>query len=110
MALGAGLTTEEAARRRGVFGPNQLKGRKPVHPVVLFLKHLINVMTVILFIALGLSLAVEEYIEAAVIAFVILLNAVVGFVQEYGSEKTMQVGKGKEGCGRVGWPWAGGWL
>lgn len=91
MALGAGLTTEEAARRRAVFGPNQLKGRKPVHPVVLFLKHLVNVMTVILFIALGLSLAVHEWIESSVIAFVILLNAVVGFVQEYGSEKTMQV-------------------
>jgi magnesium-transporting ATPase (P-type) len=91
VALTAGLSTEEAVRRRQVFGPNQLKGRKPVHPVVLFLKHLINVMTVILFIALGLSLAVHEFIEASVIAFVIILNAVVGFVQEYGSEKTMQV-------------------
>ncbi len=93
MALSAGLSTEEAVRRRQVFGPNQLKGRKPVHPVVLFLKHLINVMTVILFIALGLSLAVHEWIEASVIAFVIILNAVVGFVQEYGSEKTMQVNR-----------------
>lgn len=91
MQLTAGLSTEEAARRRAVFGPNALKGRKQVHPVVLFLKHLVNVMTVILFIALGLSLAVHEWIEASVIAFVIILNAVVGFVQEYGSEKTMQV-------------------
>lgn len=93
MQLAAGLSTEEADRRRAVFGPNALKGRKQVHPVVLFLKHLVNVMTVILFIALGLSLAVHEWIEASVIAFVIILNAVVGFVQEYGSEKTMQVGR-----------------
>lgn len=103
VALSAGLSTDEAARRREVFGPNQLKGRKPVHPVVLFLKHLINVMTVILFIALGLSLAVHEWIEASVIAFVIILNAVVGFVQEYGSEKTMQVLRRALGSGFGGW-------
>lgn len=77
-------------RRRLAFGRNALKGSKSIHPAVLFLKHLVNVMSAILFLALGLSLAVKEWVEAGVLGFVILANAVVGFIQEYGSEKTMQ--------------------
>ncbi len=47
-------------------------------------------MSLVLGIAVGLSLAVEEWIEGAVILVVIVANAVVGFLQEYSSEKTMQ--------------------
>ncbi len=88
-----GLSVPEVERRRLAFGRNALKGHKSVHPAVLFLKHLVNIMSAILFLALGLSLAVQEWVEAGVLAFVILANAVVGFLQEYGSEKTMQVNR-----------------
>jgi magnesium-transporting ATPase (P-type) len=47
-------------------------------------------MTAILFFAFGISLTMKEWVEAGVLAFVILANAIVGFLQEYGSEKTMQ--------------------
>jgi magnesium-transporting ATPase (P-type) len=76
--------------RRQTFGRNALRGRRSVHPFVLFLKHLINVMSIILIGAMGLSLAVHDYVEAGVIGFIVVANAIVGFFQEYSSEKTMQ--------------------
>lgn len=85
-----GLVAAEVERRRQIYGRNALKGHKTIHPAILFLKHLVNVMSIILFIAMGLSLAVQEWVEAGVLAFVIVANAVVGFLQEHGSEKTMQ--------------------
>lgn len=86
----AGLPAVEVEKRRHVFGRNALKGHKTVHPAVLFLKHLLNVMSIILLIAMSLSLAVQEWVEAGVLAFVVVANAIVGFIQEYSSEKTMQ--------------------
>lgn len=79
----AGLTTAEVELRRAVFGRNMLAGKKGVNPVVLFLHHLFNVMTFILFAALAIACSVQEWIEAVVIAFVILTNAIIGFMQEY---------------------------
>ena len=67
--------------RRAVFGRNTLKGRRSVNPVLLFLSHLFNVMSIILMIAVALALAVEEWIEGGVIAFIIVINTCVGFFQ-----------------------------
>lgn len=50
-------------------------------------------MSLILFIAVALALAVEEWIEAGVIGFIIVLNTVVGFLQ------VRKKGKGKRGIG-----------
>ncbi|EWM20481.1 na p-type atpase [Nannochloropsis gaditana] len=85
-----GLSHAEVETRRHHFGRNALKGRRSVHPLVLLLQHLLNVMSLILFVAVALALAVQEWIEAGVIGFIIVLNTVVGFAQEYSSEKTMQ--------------------
>ena len=76
--LESGMSGEEVERRRLAYGPNALKGQRSVHPLVLFLGHLFNVMTFILFMALALSLAVQEWIESGVIAFVIITNAIIG--------------------------------
>ena len=67
--------------RRTVFGRNTLKGRRSVNPVLLFLSHLFNVMSIILMVAVALALAVEEWIEGGVIAFIIVVKTCVGFFQ-----------------------------
>ena len=67
--------------RRLIFGRNALKGRRSVHPVILLLRHLFNVTSLILFVAVALAIAVEEWIEGGVIGFIIVLNTVVGFLQ-----------------------------
>lgn len=56
-----------------------------MHPAILFLHHLFNVMTLVLFFALALSLAVHEWIESVILGVVIVTNAVIGFMQEYRS-------------------------
>jgi len=55
----------------------------PPSQVFLFIHHLFNFMTLILFIAFALALGVKEYLEAGVLGVVIILNAVIGFVQAY---------------------------
>ena len=85
-----GVTAATVEVRRQTFGKNALKGARSVHPIILFLKHLINVMSIILLGAMGLALAVHDYVEAVVIGFIVVANAIVGFLQEHSSEQTMQ--------------------
>jgi Na+-exporting ATPase len=49
-----------------------------------------NALTVVLFIVMALSFAIQDFIEGGVIAAVILLNIVVGLVQDYRAEQTIQ--------------------
>ncbi|EEY17441.1 sodium transport ATPase [Verticillium alfalfae VaMs.102] len=46
-------------------------------------------MTMVLILAMAVSYGIGSYIEGAVVTFVILLNVIVGFFQEYSAEKTM---------------------
>lgn len=55
----------------------------PTPQIFLFIHHLFNFMTLILFIAFALALAVSEYLMASVLGVVILVNAVIGFTQAY---------------------------
>lgn len=92
-----GLTRLEVEERRLLFGRNALKGRRSVHPVVLLLRHLFNVMSLILFVAVALAFAVEEWIEGGVIAAIIVLNTIVGFLQVRGEGREEGRGGGREG-------------
>eukprot|EP00698_Gefionella_okellyi_P018739 TRINITY_DN5657_c0_g1_i1.p1 TRINITY_DN5657_c0_g1~~TRINITY_DN5657_c0_g1_i1.p1 ORF type:complete len:910 (-),score=253.79 TRINITY_DN5657_c0_g1_i1:585-2963(-) len=85
-----GLTSTEAAARLRDFGLNQLKGQAGVNPVVLYLKNLFNFLSILLIVAMVLSFATTEYIEGGVLAAIILFNSVIGFVQEYKSERTLE--------------------
>ncbi|KAG6553240.1 hypothetical protein Mapa_004974 [Marchantia paleacea] len=71
------------------FGPNELKGQRGVNPWKVMLGQLTNGLTVILLVAAVVSFAVQDHAEGGVLAFVIIFNASVGFVQEYRAEKTM---------------------
>ena len=44
----------------------------------------------VLLLALGVSLGIGSYIEGAVVGAVVALNIIVGFLQEYSAEKTME--------------------
>jgi magnesium-transporting ATPase (P-type) len=78
-----GLSDIEVLRRRGAFGRNALRERGGLNPLLLLLSHLFNTLTLVLFLALGASLAVQEWFESGVILLIILINAAVGFLQEY---------------------------
>lgn len=77
-----GLSTDEVRNRRQRFGPNTLKGKKKKSILHLFLMQLQDWLIYILLAAVVVTLAMGEYVDAGIIMTVILLNAVLGVVQE----------------------------
>lgn len=77
-----GLSAEEAVKRLDRYGANKLKERKKKSVVTLFLEQLNDPLIYILMAAIAVSLFLGEVGESLIIAVVIVLNAVVGVVQE----------------------------
>ncbi len=85
-----GLTSKEADDRLQRFGPNELKKEKRVSPASLFLGQFRNLLILILLAAIALSMLVGEWVDALMIAVIVLLSAVLGFVQEYKAERALE--------------------
>lgn len=85
-----GLSEFMVDEKRLTHGYNEMEGDGGVNPVKLMLKQFLNVMVLILVIAMAVSFAFQDWVEAGVIAFIMLLNAGIGFMQEYKAEKTME--------------------
>ena len=77
-----GLTNEAALRRMERFGPNELTRKKGQSPIVRFLLQFNQPLVIILLVATAVMLFLQEYVDAAVIFSVVLVNALIGFVQE----------------------------
>jgi len=77
-----GLDEAEATRRRGQCGENRLTPQKGRGPVVRFLLQFHQPLVYILLAATVVTLALQEWVDAGVIFAVVLLNAIVGFIQE----------------------------
>jgi len=92
-ALGSrhsGLSETEARERLRQHGPNQLRGKKKTPPVVAFLQQFLSPLIYVLLVAAVISAVMQHFTDAAVILAVLLLNAVIGFVQETRAEKAME--------------------
>jgi Ca2+-transporting ATPase len=83
---GHGLTTADADARRARYGPNQLEEEPPTPAWVVFVRQFSSPLIFILLVALAVTLALGEYLDASVIAAVLLLNAVIGSTQERKAE------------------------
>jgi len=88
-----GLNHEEADQRLREFGYNELKEKKRVTALQIFLRQFKDIFVIMLLIATAISFLIGETIDAATIAVIVILNSVVGFVQEYRSEKAMEAMK-----------------
>ncbi len=88
-----GLSEEEAQRRLQEFGPNELVERKGITPFQIFLRQFKDVFVIMLLIAIVISVLIGETIDASTISAIVVLNSIVGFVQEYRSEKAMEAMK-----------------
>jgi len=85
--LDRGLTQQAAQERLGKFGANELTERPRPGFLALLWDQFNNYLVIILIIAALLSLALGEYIDSIAIMFIVLLNAVVGVVQESKAEQ-----------------------
>jgi Ca2+-transporting ATPase len=77
-----GLTEEEAKSRLEQYGPNELAVKKKRTKLQLFISQFTNGITYILVAAAIISAVVAKYVNVAVILAVILINGIIGFVQE----------------------------
>ncbi|KAI0601170.1 potassium/sodium efflux P-type ATPase [Biscogniauxia sp. FL1348] len=85
-----GLDSSEAARRLEADGPNKVEGAKGLSVWKILLRQVSNSLTLVLIMVMSISFGINDYTEGGVIAAVILLNIVVGLVQDYRAEQTIQ--------------------
>lgn len=97
-----GLTAEQVAARRAQYGENKLDEKKKKPLIVRFLEQFKDVMIIILLIAACVSFGVIcyqvvegkenpiEFVEPALIVFIVVLNAIMGLVQESKAEKALE--------------------
>ncbi|MFQ5855896.1 MAG: cation-translocating P-type ATPase [Anaerolineae bacterium] len=84
-----GLSQAEVQRRLAEYGPNELIERGLKSPWLILGEQLTAVMVIILIIAAVISAALGDYKDAIAIMAIVVLNAVLGFTQEYRAEKAM---------------------
>ena len=102
-----GLTSKEASERLQKYGYNELVEKKRISPLQIFLNQFKDIFVIMLLIAIILSVisawyestlhgsqgGINEYVDAITIGAIVALNAIVGFVQEYRSEKAIEAMK-----------------
>ncbi len=84
-----GLTEQEAVRRLATHGPNALPAARGKSPVLRFLAQFNNALIYFLLASAIAALLLNHAIDALVIVAVVVVNAVVGFIQEGRAEKAL---------------------
>ena len=84
-----GLTDEEVRARQAQYGANSLEEPAKAHPLRIFISQFTDIMVLILLAAAVISWLLGETADAVTIAVIVILNAVLGFVQEYRTEQTL---------------------
>ncbi|SDF63042.1 MULTISPECIES: cation-translocating P-type ATPase [Thalassobaculum] len=88
MAFPTGLTQEEAENRLRQYGPNRLPEPKAPGLAVLFIRQFLSPFIYILMIAAAVSFAIGQVPSGAFIVAVLLINALIGTVQEHAAQKS----------------------
>ncbi|WGF90799.1 cation-transporting P-type ATPase [Marinivivus vitaminiproducens] len=89
-----GLATSEATERLQRYGRNELAAARRRHPLLRFLAQFHNVLIYFLLTAAVVAWFLGHGVDAAVILAVVLINAVVGFVQEGKAEQALEAIRG----------------
>lgn len=84
-----GLSSDDAQRRLLEYGPNELKEKKKKTPFMIFLDQFKDFMILVLIAAAIIAGFLGELSDTIAIIVIVVLNAVIGFVQEYRAEKAM---------------------
>ncbi|MFW6330464.1 MAG: cation-translocating P-type ATPase, partial [Gemmatimonadota bacterium] len=86
---GSGLSRDEAEARLERYGPNTIESKEETPWWRILVRQFLDPLIYVLIAAGVIMLAFQDYVEAAVILAVVLLNAVIGFVQEYRAQKAI---------------------
>ena len=85
-----GLSVEEVRSRLEKYGYNELKKEEKISAFSIFINQFKNILIIILLIAIGLSAAVGEVVDAAIIGVIVVFCAVLGLIQEYRAERALE--------------------
>lgn len=85
---GQGLTARQAEERLGQYGPNAVPEERP-HPILLFLQKLWSPVPWMLEITLVVELVLGRYTQAVILLVLLLLNAILSFLQENRASKAL---------------------
>ncbi len=88
--LHEGLSAAEVSRRRDLYGPNRLTRRKRRSEWVRFLLQFHSPLLYILLAAALVTALLQEWVDASVVFGVVLVNAIVGYLQEAKAEKAVE--------------------
>lgn len=86
----AGLTDDQVSDRLAEYGPNRLPTQKRRGPLLRFLTQFHDVLIYVLLGAAVMTAFLEHWVDTQVILAVVLINAVIGFVQEGKAEKALE--------------------
>jgi Ca2+-transporting ATPase len=85
-----GLSTDEALLRLKEHGPNKIEEAKKITPFKIVLDQFKSPIVWVLLAAIVISAILQEYVDVGVIAAIVILNAILGFIQEYKAEKAIE--------------------
>lgn len=85
-----GLSREEVEHRRDQYGPNELISRGLRNPWKILLEQFTDAMVIVLLVAALVSILLQDPKDAIVILAIVILNAGLGFTQEYRAERAME--------------------
>ncbi|AJS61143.1 ATPase [Paenibacillus sp. IHBB 10380] len=85
-----GLTTEEAKSRLERYGVNKLKGKPKKSMVSLFFAQMKDMLIYVLLGAAVITLLIGEFMDTIIIVAVVILNALIGVIQENKAEKAIE--------------------
>ncbi|MCK4265388.1 HAD-IC family P-type ATPase [Candidatus Babeliales bacterium] len=88
--ISRGLSSEEALKRLETYGANELPKKKPPSILKVFLHQFLSPLMFVLLIATIASILIKEFGDAIVIGLAVLLNAIVGFFQEWKAERAAE--------------------
>ena len=85
-----GLTSDYVLKNRNKYGLNQLVEKKKKSVIMIFFQQFKDIMILILLVAAAISVSVGGIKDAVFIVIIVLLNAIIGFVQEYKAGKAIE--------------------
>lgn len=85
-----GLTNIEVEKRLKIYGLNQLENKKKVSPISIFFAQFNDFIVWVLIAATIISGAMGEKADAITILIIVIMNSILGFIQEYKTEKSLE--------------------
>lgn len=91
---GSGLSPDEAGARLRKFGANQLAAARPLHPLLRLLRQFHNLLLYLMMTAGIITALLAQWVDAGVLWGAVLVNALIGFVQEGRAEQALSAIRG----------------